>query len=68
MEEVLAQLFLIFHKPNPNSPWDHLMAKECKENRELYDNKIKYFTKKYASDNLENNNNGIWDFSYNNKY
>ena len=65
MEEVLAQLFLIFYKPNPNSPWDHLMAKECKENRELYDNKIKYFTKKYAIDNLENNKNDIWDFSYN---
>ena len=65
MEEVLAQLFLIFYKPNPYSGYRADLARECKENRELYDNKIKYFTKKYERDNLENNNNEIWDFSYN---
>lgn len=65
MEEVLAQLFLLFYKPNPNGVWNIYMLEEYKKNRELYDNKIKYFTKKYASDTLENRNNDIWDFSYN---
>ncbi len=65
MEEILAQLFLIFYKDNPRNPRDLKIAEDCEKNRELYDNKIKYFTKKYERDNLENNNNEIWDFSYN---
>ena len=67
MEEVLSQLFLIFYEKDPREPKSLEMYDECRNNPELYINKIKYFTKKYASfdDPTDNNNIDIWDFSYN---
>ena len=49
MREVLSNLFALFYLPNPESPYGLDRVDEFWENRELYDKKIKYFTKKYAN-------------------
>ena len=54
---------------NPESPYEIHKADELRNNKELHDEKIRYFTNKYANINIapsvyekkpEN-----WDFSYN---
>ena len=54
---------------NPESPYEIDKADELRNNKELHDEKIRYFTNKYANINIapsvyekkpEN-----WDFSYN---
>ena len=34
---------------NPDSPYGIDRADECRDNRQLYEEKIRYFTKKYAN-------------------
>ena len=70
MRKVLIDLYGIFYLANPESPQSLKIAKEYKENKGLYQEKIIYFTKKYANPlNRPNQYNNDWDFSYDdNKY
>ena len=70
MREVLVNVFALFFKANPDSPYGLDRAEEFKENRKLYDEKIKYFVKKYAHPfkaNIIYDRNKDWDFKYINK-
>ena len=58
MREVLVNVFALFFKANPDSPYGLDRAEEFKENRKLYDEKIKYFVK-----NIIYDRNKDWDFS-----
>ena len=49
MREILVNNFVLFFKANPDSPYGLDRAEEFRENRKLYDQKIKYFTKKYST-------------------
>ena len=64
MRKVISDLYAIFFWANPKSPCSLKIAKEYKENRGLYEEKVIYFTKKYAdvSKGLIYYEN--WDFSF----
>ena len=47
IKEVIIHLFYLFYKPNPNCGYGLERVYEFKENKNLYEQKIKYFTKKY---------------------
>ena len=65
MREVIIDIFSLFYKPNPDSPYDVYRADEFRDNRALYEEKIKYFVKKYADPNLpEKEYTTDWDFSF----
>ena len=49
MREVLTNLFALFYLVNTESPYGLDRVDEFRNNRELYDKKVKYFTKKYAN-------------------
>ena len=67
MSEILINLFGLFYIANPDSSYSLEMADELRNNRNLYNEKIEYFTKKYASSvdsekffDREHD----WDFTY----
>ena len=49
MREVLSHIFIFFYIGNPDSPYGLERAEEMRNNRELFEKKVKYFTKKYAN-------------------
>ena len=67
MSEVLSYIFGLLYKPNPDNAYELERANEFRFNKQLYEDKIKYFTKKYANpgfcDILKKYDS--WDFSYN---
>ena len=65
IREVLSDIFALFYMGNPKSPYGLDRQTEMMNNLPLYENKIRYFTKKYA--NMENDYQVYknWDFSYN---
>ena len=67
MEELLINIYCLLYFPNPDSPYGLDRANEFKTNRQLYEDKIKYFTKKYANPRFCNfckKYEESWDFSY----
>ena len=48
IKEVLIKIFALFYMHNPESPYGMERAEEYIKNNDLYQRKIKYFTKKYA--------------------
>ena len=66
MREVLQNIFDLFYFGNPDSPYGLERAIEFKQKREIYEEKAKYFTKKYASPvkgYKEYPKNQDWDFN-----
>ena len=68
MKEVLLNIYSLFFMHNPDSAYGTERAKEYNESEDLYFEKAKYFTKKYASqkDNYNYNNydrSQDWDFN-----
>ena len=49
MREVLTNIFALFYMGNPDSPYGLDRADEYRNNRAAFEEKIKYFTKKYAN-------------------
>ena len=49
MRDVILSIFALFYIQNPKCPYGIDRASECMNNRTLYEEKIKYFTKKYAN-------------------
>ena len=65
MREVLTNIFALFYMGNPDSPYGLDRADELRYKRPLYEEKIKYFTKKYADpQKTRQNYDSDWDFSY----
>ena len=67
MTEVLMNLFGLFYMANPDSPYGLERANELRFNKALHEEKISYFTKKYANARDDNNDKEYdhdWDFSY----
>ena len=68
IREVLTNIFALFYKANPDSPYGLERANELRFNKSLYENKIKYFTQKYANPaygKVDKEYKDSWDFSYN---
>ena len=68
IREILIKLYTIFYMANPECCFNKNIGKEYKENRELYELKIKYFTKKYAcptENSIEYDKD--WDFTIDEK-
>ena len=63
---VLMDIFALFYLGNPESPYGLERADEFNKNKALYDEKCRYFTRKYAlmSNDLQVYTND-WDFNYN---
>ena len=66
MRNLLNNIFCLFFLVNPEFPYGNEIAKEYINNKELYDKKARYFTKKYASPLSYSKYDGIksWDFTY----
>ena len=67
IQDVVSNIFALFYMANPESSFDQESAKEFRTNRDLYEEKIKYFTKKYANPNycdINKDYNETWDFTY----
>ena len=65
MKEVLTNIFALFYLGNPDSPYGIERADELRYNKAVYEEKIKYFTKKYALPNVNHIEiDEDWDFSY----
>ena len=65
MREVLTNIFALFYMGNPESPYGLDRAGEFRFERALHEEKIRYFTQKYA--NYQNANKEYtesWDFSF----
>ena len=66
IRQVLVNIFALLYKPNPNNCYGLDRGEEFIRNRAAYDEKVKYFTNKYAH---PNNSNKIysrtedWDFN-----
>ena len=68
MSEVLTNIFGLFYMANPDSPYGLDRANELRFNKTLHEEKIKFFTKKYANPgmcNIDKVYDESWDFSYN---
>ena len=66
MREVLTNIFALFYMANPDSPYGLDRADEFRNDRATYEEKAKYFTKKYASPmkaNKEYDRNQDWNFN-----
>ena len=66
MREVLTNIFALFYMANPDSPYGLDRANEFSQNRAIYEEKIKFFTKKYAHPTLSNKvypRDEDWDFN-----
>jgi len=65
MRNLLNNIFSLFFIANPEIPYSIEIAKEFINNKELYDKKARYFTKKYASPiNSKYDDSKSWDFTY----
>ena len=66
VRQILTKLYVIFYEVNPYSPYSGDQANEYKTDRDLYELKVRYFTKKYASiksyEDIKKY--GGWDFSF----
>ena len=48
MRQVFVDIFALFYLGNPNSPFSEEMKNEMISNRNLFEEKVRYFTNKYA--------------------
>ena len=65
IKEVLTNIYGLFYMANPDSPYGLARADELRYNRAMHEEKIKYFTKKYARPDIANKEyNESWDFTY----
>ena len=65
MREVLTNIFALFYLGNPESPFGIDRQTEMQKTPDLFEEKVKYFTQKYASPQLGYKEYDHWDFTYN---
>ena len=64
MRQVFIDIFALFYLGNPESPFSLDRKNEMINNRPLYEEKVKYFTKKYAFIGNPYKEYTSWDFTY----
>ena len=64
IREIFTYIFALLYNPNPNFAYGFERVNEFKFNRKLYEEKVKYFTKKYANAFTFCKKHDKWDFSY----
>ena len=67
IEDLLVSLFALFYATNEDSAYLGYgtdIIKEFKENRKAYNERVKYFTAKYASGKYKVTETERWDFTY----
>ena len=65
MREVLTNIFGLFYMANPDSPYGVERADEFRFDRAVYEEKVKYFTKKYAHPSVASKEyDSDWDFTF----
>ena len=65
MEKILPEIFVLLYKNDPDCGFDQEKNQEYLYNRKVFDEKVKYFTKKLANPLSKINNSGFdWDFSF----
>ena len=64
MREVLTNIFALFYLGNPDSPFGIDRQNEMRNTPDLFERKIKYFTKKYADPSIGYKEYTNWDFTY----
>ena len=66
VRDIIISIYSLFYMNNINCELSHVMAEEFRNNKPLYEEKIKYFTRKYANPMIGHNKYDNWDFTYNN--
>ena len=66
IRETFIYIYGLFYKPNPDNAYGLERANEFRFNKQLYEDKIKYFTRKYAYPGASNicKKYDNWDFTY----
>ena len=65
IKQVLYDIFALFYMANPDSPYGLERAYEFRFNETLHQEKIRYFTAKYAKPQIANRQyDESWDFSF----
>ena len=65
MRDIFTNIFGLFYMANPDSPYGSDRADELRNNRELYEKKVRYFTQKYANPSYKSNiRDKDWNFDY----
>ncbi len=64
IREILTNIFALFYMGNPESPYGRDRQTEMMKTPQLFEEKIKYFTNKYANPNLGFKEYSLWDFNY----
>ena len=65
MRDIFTNIFGLFYMANPDSPYGSDRADELRNNRELYEKKVKYFTQKYANPFYDRDKDWNFDFPNN---
>ena len=63
MKDFIFDISTFFWGANPESPFGIERADLFKNNRKIFDERVKYFTKKYADPSLPYKEYKNWDFS-----
>ena len=64
VREILTNIFALFYMGNPQSPYGIDRQSEMLNTPQIFEQKIKYFTNKYANPNLGFKEYSFWDFTY----
>lgn len=64
MTKVFKDIFVLFYQPGVESPFGFDRRDEYKKNPKLYEQKVRYFTKKYANPCNGFRKYPSWDFTY----
>ena len=66
VRDIIISIYSLFYMNNIDCELSNVMTEEFKNNKSLYEEKIKYFTRKYANPMIGHNKYDNWDFTYNN--
>ena len=66
VRDIIISIYSLFYMNNIDCELSHVMTEEFKNNKSLYEEKIKYFTRKYANPMIGYKKYDNWDFTYNN--
>ena len=66
VRDIIISIYSLFYMNNIDCELSNVMTEEFKNNKSLYEEKIKYFTKKYANPMIGYKKYDNWDFTYNN--
>ena len=64
IKEVIIDICFFFFMCNPESPYGLARADLYRKNRQQFNERIKYFTKKFANPSLPYKEYDSWDFTY----